>query len=232
LLVGEADDQVDDGGAAFVVEGAGGFVHQEEGGIVHQSAGTVDALALAAGELVGAAAGLVRQANRVEEFEGAVRALAGLRPSIWAMTWSCSAAVREGGRQVGLLENVGLRGPWSSAKFAVVRLTNDQILENATGVDAPPPTWPRSELAVDLLHKSVYALSPAPSPTLWLPALDWAPGSGTPRFAARMSTAGRRAGAACRRTSASQCHCRTVARVPRASAASVGRRRYIVHTKL
>ncbi|MFI0828271.1 hypothetical protein ACH4Q7_27930 [Streptomyces roseolus] len=28
----------------------------------------------------------------------------------------------------------GLRGPTASAQFAVVRLTNDQILENATGV--------------------------------------------------------------------------------------------------
>ncbi|MCZ9352540.1 hypothetical protein NGM36_22690 [Streptomyces mutabilis] len=50
-------------------------------------------------------------------------------------------------------------GPWSSAKFAVVRLTTDQILENATGVGAPPQTWPRRELVIDLLHKSVYAFA-------------------------------------------------------------------------
>ncbi|WP_185994285.1 hypothetical protein [Nocardioides campestrisoli] len=56
-----------------------------------------------------------------------------------------------------LMAQVGLRGPLASAKFAVVRLTNDQILENATGVGAPPQTWPRQELVVDLLHKSVYA---------------------------------------------------------------------------
>ncbi|MGZ3145312.1 hypothetical protein ACVDFE_25595 [Lentzea chajnantorensis] len=56
-----------------------------------------------------------------------------------------------------VMAHAGLRGPWSSAKFTVVRLTNDQILENATGVGAPPPTWPRGELAVDLLHKAVYA---------------------------------------------------------------------------
>ncbi|MET8952015.1 ANTAR domain-containing protein [Streptomyces sp. NPDC004533] len=30
------------------------------------------------------------------------------------------------------MAHAGLRGPWSSAKFTVVRLTNDQILENAT----------------------------------------------------------------------------------------------------
>lgn len=62
---------------------------------------------------------------------------------------------------LGILRSVmaqaGLRGPLSSAKFAVVRLTNDQILENATGVGAPPQTWPRKELLVDVLHKAVYA---------------------------------------------------------------------------
>ncbi|MFJ8666420.1 hypothetical protein [Streptomyces sp. NPDC093600] len=64
---------------------------------------------------------------------------------------------------LGVLRSVmaqaGLRGPVSSAKFAVVRLTNDQILENATGVGAPPSTWPRGELAVDLLHKGVHAFT-------------------------------------------------------------------------
>ncbi|WP_235787098.1 hypothetical protein [Streptomyces mutabilis] len=48
------------------------------------------------------------------------------------------------GALLGVLRPVmaysGLCGPWSSAKFAVVRLANDQILENATGVGAPPPT--------------------------------------------------------------------------------------------
>ncbi|MBA8973985.1 hypothetical protein GTW38_27935 [Streptomyces sp. SID7804] len=67
------------------------------------------------------------------------------------------------GALLGVLRSVmsqaGLRGPWASAKFAVVRLTNDQILENATGVGAPPPTWPRRELVVDLLHKTVYAFA-------------------------------------------------------------------------
>ncbi|WP_345352202.1 hypothetical protein [Actinoallomurus liliacearum] len=57
----------------------------------------------------------------------------------------------------GVMATAGLRGPWASAMFGVVRLTNDQILENATGVGAPPWTWPRRELAVDLLHKGVYA---------------------------------------------------------------------------
>ena len=59
----------------------------------------------------------------------------------------------------GVMAASGLRGPWASAMFAVVRLTNDQVLENATGVGAPPWTWPRDELAVDLLHKTVYAFA-------------------------------------------------------------------------
>ncbi|MER7192263.1 hypothetical protein [Streptomyces flaveolus] len=67
------------------------------------------------------------------------------------------------GAALGVLRSVmahaGLRGVWPSAQFAVVRLTNDQILENATGVGAPPSTWPRRELLVDLLHKTVYAFA-------------------------------------------------------------------------
>ena len=59
----------------------------------------------------------------------------------------------------GIMAEAGLRGPWSSAMFTVVRLTNDQTLENATGIGAPPWTWPRKELAVDLIHKAVYAFA-------------------------------------------------------------------------
>lgn len=58
-----------------------------------------------------------------------------------------------------IMSQVGLRGPVASAKFTVVRLTNDQILENATGVGAPPQTWPRRELVIDVLHKAVYAFA-------------------------------------------------------------------------
>ncbi|MGA4844779.1 hypothetical protein ACOBQB_00185 [Streptomyces sp. G5(2025)] len=56
-----------------------------------------------------------------------------------------------------VMAQAGLRGPLASGQFAVLRLTNDQILENATGVGAPPSTWPRKELVVDLMHKTVYA---------------------------------------------------------------------------
>ncbi|NJP31085.1 hypothetical protein [Micromonospora thermarum] len=52
---------------------------------------------------------------------------------------------------------VGMRGPLASGMFTVIRLTSDQIFENATGVGAPPQTWPRRELVIDVLHKATYA---------------------------------------------------------------------------
>jgi len=58
-----------------------------------------------------------------------------------------------------LMAQVGLRGPVASAMFTVLRLTNDQILENATGVGAPRQTWPSQRLAVDLLHKAIYGFA-------------------------------------------------------------------------
>ncbi|MFI6208441.1 hypothetical protein ACIBAI_18895 [Streptomyces sp. NPDC051041] len=75
-------------------------------------------------------------------------------PVNWAMHYGQAALL---GVVRSVMAQAGLRGPFASAKFAVVRLTNDQILENATGVGAPPPTWPRRELVVDVLHKTVYA---------------------------------------------------------------------------
>ncbi|MFC5952107.1 hypothetical protein ACFQH9_27965 [Pseudonocardia lutea] len=77
-------------------------------------------------------------------------------PVNWAMHYGQGALL---GVLRSVMAQVGLRGPASSAMFTVVRLTNDQILENATGVGAPPQTWPRPELAVDLLHKAVYAFA-------------------------------------------------------------------------
>jgi hypothetical protein len=59
----------------------------------------------------------------------------------------------------GLMAEGGLRGVRASAMFTVVRLANDQTLENITGQGAPPWTWPRDELAVDVLHKAVYAFT-------------------------------------------------------------------------
>lgn len=61
--------------------------------------------------------------------------------------------------------------------FTVIRLANDQTLENATGRGAPPWTWPRDELIVDVLHKGVYAFTTgaiadalAADPPAWIEA--------------------------------------------------------------
>jgi len=64
---------------------------------------------------------------------------------------SASSAVR------AWMARRGLGGPVGSFLFLNLRLLNDQSLENATGVGAPPWTWPRDEQAIDLVHKAVYA---------------------------------------------------------------------------
>lgn len=72
----------------------------------------------------------------------------------WAMHWGQGvllAAVR------GLMAERGVRGPAGSFLFMNLRLLNDQTLENATGVGAPPWRWPISEQVIDLLHKAIYA---------------------------------------------------------------------------
>ena len=57
----------------------------------------------------------------------------------------------------GVMAAANLRGPFASLMHAPVRLSTDQLLENLTGVGAPPWTWPRDELVIDLLHKGVYS---------------------------------------------------------------------------
>jgi len=52
-----------------------------------------------------------------------------------------------------------LRGATASFLHTWVRLAIDQTLENGTGVGAPPPTWPRDELVIDVGHKAVYAFA-------------------------------------------------------------------------
>ena len=77
----------------------------------------------------------------------------------------------------GLMAEGGLRGPRASAMFTVIRLANDQTLENVSGQGAPPWTWPRDELVVDVLHKGVYAFTTgliadalAEDPPAWIEA--------------------------------------------------------------
>ncbi|HWH15709.1 MAG TPA: hypothetical protein VNT51_13275 [Miltoncostaeaceae bacterium] len=64
---------------------------------------------------------------------------------------------------VGALRGVwsagNLRGVRASLMFTPLRLSVDQTLENTTGVGAPPWTWPRDELGIDVLHKAVFSLA-------------------------------------------------------------------------
>ena len=72
----------------------------------------------------------------------------------WSMHWAQGIAL---GVVRALMADRGLRGPIGSHIFMNLRLLNDQTLENATGVGAPPWTWPMEEQIIDLLHKAVYA---------------------------------------------------------------------------
>ena len=72
----------------------------------------------------------------------------------WAMHWGQGIVL---GALRALMAKRGLGGPVGSFLFLNARLLNDQTLENATGVGAPPWTWPRDEQAIDIAHKAVYA---------------------------------------------------------------------------
>ena len=72
----------------------------------------------------------------------------------WAMHWGQGIAL---GAVRALMAQHGIRGPAASFMFLNLRLLNDQTLENATGVGAPPWTWPVDEQVVDILHKAIYA---------------------------------------------------------------------------
>lgn len=74
----------------------------------------------------------------------------------WAMHWGQGILM---GVVRGLMAKQGVRGPVGSFLFLNLRLLNDQTLENATGVGAPPWTWPADEQRIDLLHKSIYAFT-------------------------------------------------------------------------
>jgi hypothetical protein len=78
------------------------------------------------------------------------------RPEGWnlAMHYGTAAVL---GTLRGVWAELGLRGPTWTAAHTVVRLSTDQTVENATGVGAPPHTWPGLERRVDVLHKAVYS---------------------------------------------------------------------------
>ena len=72
----------------------------------------------------------------------------------WAMHWGQGIVL---GPVRAWMARRGFGGPVGSFLFLNLRLLNDQSLENATGVGAPPWTWPRDEQAIDIAHKAVYA---------------------------------------------------------------------------
>ena len=74
----------------------------------------------------------------------------------WTMHWGQGILL---GIVRGLMADRGVRGPVGSFLFMNLRLLNDQTLENATGVGAPPWTWPRDEQVIDLFHKGIYAFT-------------------------------------------------------------------------
>ena len=71
-----------------------------------------------------------------------------------AMHWGTGALL---GALRGVWSATGIRGVEATATHAVVRLAFDQTVENATGVGAPPSSWPRPERVVDIAHKALYA---------------------------------------------------------------------------
>ena len=80
------------------------------------------------------------------------------QPVSWnhAMHWGTAATL---GAVRGIWAAIGLRGPRADLTHTVVRLAFDQTVENATGVGAPPHTWPIREQVVDVLHKAVYSVA-------------------------------------------------------------------------
>ncbi len=71
------------------------------------------------------------------------------------MHWGTGALL---GALRGVWAAVGLRGPRAHLAHTIVRLSFDQTMENATGVGAPPHTWPVREQVVDVGHKALYSL--------------------------------------------------------------------------
>jgi hypothetical protein len=93
----------------------------------------------------------------------ALMTLAGRHPSDADRPWGWNHAMHWGtgivlGALRGIWAAVGLRGPRADLVYTVVRLASDQTVENATGVGAPPRTWPRREEVIDVVDKAVYAL--------------------------------------------------------------------------
>jgi hypothetical protein len=80
------------------------------------------------------------------------------QPLVWnhAMHWGTGVTL---GVLRGVWAVIGLRGTRAHLVHTMVRLATDQTLENATGVGAPPHTWPVREQVIDVVHKAVYSFA-------------------------------------------------------------------------
>ncbi|MBB1023224.1 hypothetical protein G6019_02110 [Dietzia sp. DQ12-76] len=78
------------------------------------------------------------------------------RPDTWnhLMHFGTGAAL---GALRGVWAVTGIRGVHATGWHTVIRLGFDQTVENATGVGAPPTSWPVREQVVDMAHKAVFA---------------------------------------------------------------------------
>lgn len=90
--------------------------------------------------------------------------LTGMRGRTEAGRWMLNHVMHWGqGAALGIARAAmtarGHHGLRPSLVFAGLRFATDQTLENATGVGAPPHTWPRDELVIDIAHKLVYAIA-------------------------------------------------------------------------
>jgi hypothetical protein len=90
----------------------------------------------------------------------------------WAMHWGQGVAL---GAVRALMAERGIRGPVGSFLHLNLRLLNDQTLENATGVGAPPWTWPIDEQVIDLVHKAIYAYATGMAADRLVPSPDRPP---------------------------------------------------------
>lgn len=94
------------------------------------------------------------------------------QPPVWnhAMHWGTGAVL---GALRGVWSVTGIRGSLAHGGHTVVRLAFDQTVENATGVGAPPASWPAQESAVDVLHKAIYSVVTGLVADRWIaPALE------------------------------------------------------------
>jgi hypothetical protein len=94
------------------------------------------------------------------------------KPPAWnhLMHWGTGALL---GSLRGVWAVTGIRGMVANAKHTAVRLAFDQTLENATGMGAPPTSWPAREQVIDVLHKAIYSVATGAAADRWIqPVLE------------------------------------------------------------